>query len=261
MSRLPSPNRIREVHSAGGTSFGLLLSVPAARLVECAAIAGADFVVADLEHHAFDQQQLEAMILAAESRGIATMVKTLDDNPKTIMRLLDMGARSILVPDVRNARQAAAIASAARYAPIGHRGMDLARGSGFGRLATPREYAAFANDDVVIGVMIESAEGASNAAEICATPGIDMVQIGPTDLAMSLGLLGDALHPEVVDTVNRVRASALRAGIIVGTAVADAGAIHEQSRTGITMFVASITNLLIDSVERLTVACRAVASA
>jgi len=257
--RFPASNRIRQVHAAGGRSFGLLLSISAPRLVECAAIAGADFVVADLEHHPFDQQPLEAMILAAEARGIAFMAKTPDGDPKTIMRLLDMGVQSILVADVRTARQAHEIARAARYAPEGHRGMDLSRGSGFSRLVSPQEYAPFANADVVVGVMIESAEGAANVAEICGTPGIDMVQIGPTDLSMSLGHHGDPQHPEVVAAVDRVRRIALGSGVIVGSAVTNAASIQQQTAEGITMFVSSVTSLVIDSVEQLSAACRVVA--
>lgn len=260
-SRLPASNRIRRVHASGGRSFGLLLSISSPRLVECAAIAGADFVVADLEHHAFDQQPLEAMILAAEARGVAFMAKTPDGDPKTIMRLLDMGVQSILVPDVRTASQAQEIARAARYAPEGHRGMDLSRGSGFNRLASPQDYAPFANADVVVGVMIESEQGAANVAEICATPGIDMVQIGPTDLSMSLGYRGDPQHPEVLAAVDRIRCLALNSGVIVGAAVASAESIQQQAAEGITMFVSSVTSLVIDSVEQLSAACRPVAGA
>jgi 4-hydroxy-2-oxoheptanedioate aldolase len=131
-------------------------------------------------------------------------------------RVLDLGARTLLIPYVQNAEQAKAAVTAMRYAPHGLRGVTGGgRASRYGRM---KEYFQRANDDVCLLVQVETGEALANLEEIAGVEGVDGVFIGPADLAASLGHIGNAQHPEVQaalrDGVERLKRLGKPAGIL-----------------------------------------------
>jgi 4-hydroxy-2-oxoheptanedioate aldolase len=130
-----------------------------------------------------------------------------------IKQVLDLGAQNILVPMVSSADEAAAAVAATRYPPAGVRGVGsaLARGP----LEPRRRYLANAAH-VSVTVQIETAAASMRAAEIAAVDGVDAVFVGPSDLAASLGLLGQQTHPDVIAAVEQVFAAVTAAGKPVG---------------------------------------------
>ena len=66
--------------------------------------------------------------------------------------------------------------------------------------------------------MIETAEALENLQEIVTTPGLDGVYVGPSDLALALGLppIGDNNHPKHVAAVEQIRVACADAGIAIG---------------------------------------------
>ncbi len=199
------PNRMKRMVAAGEIPLGVILSIPSPRIVEMCAIAGADFVLADLEHHPFDWETLENIVRACEATGITPTVRTMDSHAGTICRLLDIGFQGINVPHVDSAEEARAIVRAALYPPQGERGVDLTRWSGFGLGMSARDYLPLANAEVMIGVAIETLAGLQDAEAIAAVAGIDSLGVGETDLSTSMGFAGDHHHPEVQAAARRVR--------------------------------------------------------
>lgn len=133
----------------------------------------------------------------------------------TIKQVLDLGAQNILVPMVSSAAEARAVVEATRYPPRGRRGVGsaLARSARWNRV---EDYLQNADAYVSVLVQIETAEGIDAAAEIAAVDGIDGVLVGPSDLAASLGLLGQQAHPDVVAAVIRAFDAVRAAGTPVG---------------------------------------------
>src|SRR5439155_13165941 len=113
------------------------------------------------------------------------------------------------VPDVESAAAAQAVVQAARYPPRGRR--EISRPL---RMIgePPEEYFRWADEELVVSVQIESRAGLENLDQIVAVEGLDMVQSGRSDLALSLGVPGQPNHPKVIEAEERIVEAAWRAG-------------------------------------------------
>jgi 4-hydroxy-2-oxoheptanedioate aldolase len=135
-----------------------------------------------------------------------------------IKRLLDIGARSLLVPFVQNEDEARKAVAATRYPPLGIRGVAVApRANRYGRV---QGYHRRAHEDVCLLVQAETRSAVNQIEAIAAVEGVDGIFIGPSDLAADLGHLGDPGHPEVqaaiADACRRIRAAGKAAGMLTG---------------------------------------------
>src|SRR5262249_20850658 len=128
------------------------------------------------------------------------------NDPPTIMKALDLGAYAIIVPLINTADEAAKAVAACRYPPVGMRSSGPVRAVHYGGA----DYLAKANDEIVVMAMIETKEGLANLDKICATPGLDAIYIGPSDLSFALGLAprGDNPDPTHIATCDKIRDAA-----------------------------------------------------
>jgi 4-hydroxy-2-oxoheptanedioate aldolase len=195
---------VREVLRSGRPALGLWASIPSSLTAEVAAAAGADYVVVDQQHGAVDQATLLAMLQAIGGGGAAPLVRVARNDPWVIGNALDLGADGVIVPMVEGAEEAARAVSACRYAPEGVRSFGALRPTAGG---VP-----------LCLVMVETRAGLDNVAEIAATPGLDGVYIGPSDLSLSLGLQPTLRleHEAVLDAIERVKATCAERGVICG---------------------------------------------
>jgi 4-hydroxy-2-oxoheptanedioate aldolase len=191
---------------------GLLNSVPSPLLCEMFGHAGYDFVVLDLEHLLVSPDQLQHAIRACELGGCEPWVRVPDVDAKLIGRVLDAGARGIVIPRLESAAEAERAVSAARFPPLGRRGITGGRVTGFGKLALP-EYIERANREIRVVPMIESAAGVRALPGILAVPGISLVMEGALDLALDLGLGPQPLCPEVWAQLQAIAGHCRRAGV------------------------------------------------
>src|SRR5919107_601754 len=113
---------LKAVLKAGRPQIGSYVTFPSPEIVELFAAAGMDYGVIDLQHSSPDWQTLAHMILAAEARGIAPLVRTYDHDPALLLKILELGAEGLVLPDVRSAETVAAVAEAVYYPPLGQRG-------------------------------------------------------------------------------------------------------------------------------------------
>lgn len=182
----------------------------------------------DLEHAPNDPstaiEQLRAIDAARANGGRAeAIVRVAENDPVLAKRALDIGARTLIFPNVNSADEARAAVRAMRYPQNGNDGVRGVAGLvRAGRYGLDPVYVKNANEQVCTIVQIESRSGVDNAAGICATDGVDCIFLGPSDLSASLGHLGDTWHPEVVDAMQSVVAQAREAGKAVGVFANDA---------------------------------------
>lgn len=182
-----------------GTAVGTFLGVPTAMAAEITARAGWDFVCVDSEHGGMNLEAIDSMIRGAEAAGVPSIVRV-PEVGQDIARVLDLGATGVLVPRVETAAQAAEVVDRSRFAPQGSRGAGPGRASQYGYAIG--SYVESANDQIVVAVQIETATGLANVAEIAATPGVDVVFIGPIDLSVSLGApVGSEAHVAAMQTI------------------------------------------------------------
>jgi len=167
--------------SDGDCIDAVWLSLGSLAVCEIAARSRPGVVVIDMQHGLWNRTTLEAAIGIANAHA-PVMVRIADHSAAAISQALDAGAEGILAPLVETAEQAAAIASAARFPPVGIRS-----GGGVRPLHDFVTYVEEARQKTVVGVMIETRNGLEQADAIACTANIDLVFIGTGDLALSLG--------------------------------------------------------------------------
>lgn len=198
--RVPAPeNRFKARLQAGEVQLGLWMSLGSAAAAEALSLLGYDWMLFDMEHAPVDPPQLQPILQAAAAGPSQAVARPAWNDPVLIKRTLDVGAQTLLVPFVQTAKEAAAAVAAGKYPPEGSRGVaGLTRASRYG-LAP--EYFPQANASTCVLVQIETAAALSRIEEIAATPGVDGVFIGPSDLAAAMGHLGKPGTPEVQDAI------------------------------------------------------------
>ena len=172
--------------------------------------AGLDFARIDMEHSPFSMETVADMAALARALDFPIVVRPPDGNREWITRLLDAGVWNLHIPQVDTPEQEAEVAACARYAPLGERGMY-----GFGphtmyETLAPAEHMAAANARVHVTAMLETKQAFERLDAIAATPGIDALTIGPTDLAQNLGVLGTPAQRETLDQYRRRLVEAAR---------------------------------------------------
>jgi 2-keto-3-deoxy-L-rhamnonate aldolase RhmA len=185
---------LREGKTAIGFGVGHLRTAAVPLLAQA---AGYDWLFIDGEHGAFTVDQTTQICLAALPTGVTPLVRICRHALDEGTRALDNGAMGIVVPHVDTAEEAARIAAAFRFPPRGHRswGGPVAL-YGFQPPAIPEAQAGL-DREVMIVVMLESPEAIENVDAIAATPGIDALLIGTSDLTSEMGIPGQIGHERV----------------------------------------------------------------
>ena len=242
-------NSLRRAWAEGRTAFGLWSMMPGSSFgIELLCAARPDYVCIDRQHGLADLAALVPMLAAAEAAGATPLVRVPRNDPADIGKVLDAGARGVIVPLVNDASEAARAARACRYPPEGNRSYGPVRASvvlGTGDpVALGREVSCI--------VMIETREGLANAEEIAATSGIDGIYIGPADLALSLGLTPtfDVVEPAHAEAVARIKDACKRHGIAAGIHTASAEVAEEHARSGFDMVTAGTDATLLADAAR-----------
>ncbi|MEM7461468.1 MAG: HpcH/HpaI aldolase/citrate lyase family protein [Pseudomonadota bacterium] len=211
-----SANTFKRKLVAGDLQIGLWSNLACTTSAEVIAASGYDWVMLDMEHGPNELVSViaQAQVLAASQS--AALVRPPWNDFVLIKRLLDAGMRSLLVPFVQNAEEAAAAVRAVRYPPDGIRGVGgTTRATSYGRV---REYTARANAEICLLVQVETADALEKLEEIASVDGIDGVFVGPADLAASLGYLGnfnaEPVQAAIKSTAERLNKVGVTAGII-----------------------------------------------
>jgi len=213
MTIRPPSSALKARLKAGETIGCHWLSLGSPALAELAVAAGADTLVIDLQHGVWDRAGLEAAV-GLTAGAAARLARTADQSAHAISSALDSGADGIIAPLVDDAAQCAAVVAAARFPPQGRRSAGAIR-----PLVDFPAYRAAAEANVLVAVMIETADGLAQAEAIAATPGLDMVFIGTGDLALSLG--AGPGTPVFEAALARILAAGRAAGVAVGAFTPD----------------------------------------
>jgi 4-hydroxy-2-oxoheptanedioate aldolase len=192
--------------AGGDTTYGVIVKIPAPALVELVGHTGFDLVVIDTEHGNADDTELEHHLRAADSVGIPALVRVGGNDPLLILRALDAGAAGVIVPHVSDPEDAQSAVRAAHYPPTGSRGLALSTRAGRYGILPLHEHLANAAASTIVVAQVEDKHAVPRSAQIAATPGLNAVWIGPSDLSLSLGLPGQLAHPTVVGAIDHIAA-------------------------------------------------------
>jgi 4-hydroxy-2-oxoheptanedioate aldolase len=207
-------NPLKEAWDAGRTAFGLWSVVPGSFGVEILARTGVDYVCVDQQHGLIGYDAMVPMLQAIDAGGSAPITRVLSGDPYGIMKSLDAGAWGVIVPLVDSAADAERAVAACRYPPRGARSYGPIRAGGVVGSSDPE----ILDREALCLVMVETREALERVDEIAATPGLDGIYVGPSDLALSLGLPPtlEVREVEHAEAVERVRQACAANGIAAG---------------------------------------------
>ncbi|HBQ22398.1 MAG: 2,4-dihydroxyhept-2-ene-1,7-dioic acid aldolase [SAR116 cluster bacterium] len=210
-------NRLKAHWRDNKSTLNGWLAINSPFVSEIMADQGYDSLTVDLQHGAVDYEGMLAMLQAMRASNVVPMVRVAWNDPGLIMKALDAGAYGIICPMINDASQAKQFVTSLRYPPRGERSFGPTRAN----FSAGPGYAQQANDEIVGFAMIETAQAYENLEEIVATPGLDGVYIGPSDLTLGLtqgrlmpGL--DRTEPEMVEAIQHILKTAKNAGLYAG---------------------------------------------
>ncbi|MFN9717713.1 MAG: HpcH/HpaI aldolase family protein [Planctomycetota bacterium] len=226
----------------GERLLGTMVTLPTASTAEVLADAGFDWLFIDAEHGPLEAPDILGILQAVGHRTACIVrVPVLDEG--LIKRVLDLGAQGIIVPQINTAQQAADVVRFSRYAPLGSRGVGLARAHGYGFQFA--EYVASANDEIVVIVQAEHRSSVENIHSIVAVPGIDCILLGPYDLSASYNKMGQINDPEVLSAISRITDAAKSANLALGYFGVSAEAIAPYAKQGYNLLIAGVDVLFL----------------
>ena len=209
-------NNLRQRLRDGEVVFGqMVLELFTSGIGPMLAAAGMEFVIYDMEHGRCDIGLLAEMIASCRGSRIVPMARVPDVHFAPLSRVLDMGARGVMVPRVETRAQAEDIVAQLKYAPAGRRGVALGIAHDLYRAGTP-EFFEQANDDTIVILLLETVKAFENLDEIISVPGVDIAWMGHYDLTVSMGIPAQFEHPRFLEAMDALVAACRRHGVAPG---------------------------------------------
>ena len=208
--RLP----VRAKLEAGEPVLALTLTTNSIEIAALGATLGFDFLWVEMEHSPITLETLRAIVLATRGLPAPVFARVPVIELWTAKRVLDQGVSGVIFPFTSNPELAQRAAQACKYPPLGLRGC----GPGLAESSWPEPdcYHDSADRNVVVMTVIEEARAVEQIDQIAATPGIDVLFIGTSDLSFSLGLRGRQNEPVLNDAIASIADAAKRHGKFLG---------------------------------------------
>jgi 4-hydroxy-2-oxoheptanedioate aldolase len=210
-------NPVKKALKAGEPSIGTWLSLGSITAARYMARSGFSWLTVDMEHSLVGWETATHIFASIADAGSTALCRVPANRHDHIKRALDNGAHGVVVPMVNSRAEAEAAVAACRYPPVGNRSVGGgAHALNFG--ATPADYYARANDEIVVVLQCEHIEAVRDAEKIFSVPGIDAIFVGPNDLAASMrGKDGRPPGGEVTAEANRqILAACKKLGVAAG---------------------------------------------
>lgn len=198
------------------------------------ATLGFDFLWIEMEHSPITLETLRHIVLATRGLPALPFARVPVNELWTAKRVLDQGVSGVMFPFCSSPELARQAAAACHYPPLGRRGSGLAKLS----WPDPDRYADSADENVTVIVIIEEACAVEQIDEIAATPGIDVLFIGTSDLSFSLGLRGDQKDPRLHDAIAKVVDAGKRHGKALGRPAGSPELLKKYREQGFQLFQA-----------------------
>ena len=197
-------NLLKDMLEQNKKTVGTFFSMGSSEAVEALGIAGMDYVILDKEHGPYGVETVQQYIRAAERRNITPLVRVKDLTRPSILKVLDVGARGIIIPMIRSKREVEKVIEFAKYYPQGRRGVAFTRSSSYGSVKSLEDYFEEANKKTLVLPQCETRECVENIDDILDMDGVDGIFIGPYDLSQAFGKPGRISDPEIQDTIDKV---------------------------------------------------------
>ena len=226
-------NKLKRKLARGETVIGPFMNCSYPAFIEIVGLAGFDFAIIDMEHGPLSVQTAEDLCRAAQGVGLDPIVRVRKNDAPQIQRALDIGSAGVQVPQIENGDDARAAVRAARYAPLGMRGMSFFTRAGDYVVNGTEGLVDGLNAEQLVIVHVEGRPGLEHLEEIVEVPNLDVIFLGPYDLSQSFGIPGQVNDPRVVRGMEEAVAKIRAAGKAVGTFAADVKTAKRWADAGV----------------------------
>lgn len=225
-------NPLLDAWTRGEATLGVWCSIASSFTAEEASSLDFDYACVDLQHGVVDYSAMVPMLQAIGLHGTVPVVRVSWPEPWLIMQVLDAGALGVVVPLIETAEQATRAVAACRYPPAGNRSFGPTRAAIAHSTADPTELSR-----VACVLMVETERGVANLEEIAGVPGVDAIYIGPSDLALALGLPPRPNGPldEHEAMIEHIRTTCERHGVVAGIHCASGSVARTRVEQGFSM--------------------------
>lgn len=227
-------NPVKKLLSQGNPAIGITLTVGSAEIAAQAAACGFDFLWIEMEHSPITLESLRNMVLATRGLQAVPFARVPVNEAWTAKRVLDAGVLGVMFPFTSTAQLARQAVEACKYPPCGRRGSGA--GLATFRWPSPEGYYDFADQNVMVIVIIDDAQGLEEIEAITATPGVDVIFVGTSDLAFSLGCRGQQDHPKVREALKKIVDAAKRNHKVLGAPATDSSQVKSLLDEGFLFF-------------------------
>jgi 2-keto-3-deoxy-L-rhamnonate aldolase RhmA len=237
----PRKNRLRELLDNGSPSLGTHLLSTWPTVTELVGQTRRwDYVEFVAEYAPWTMHDLDNLGRAIELFPDFTGMIKIEQHTRghLAMRAIGSGIQNVLFADIRTAADARECVRAVRAEHPDHRGLH---GAGMRRdartvmhIGSPEWTRALG--ECVIVLMIEKKEAVQNLDEILSVEGVDMIQFGPADYALSMGWSRADAADSIRETESLVIDKALSRGIQPRAEIGDAGRAHWYLDRGVRHF-------------------------
>ena len=239
--------------------IGTWFTIPHIMVAELVAQGGFDFLLLDGEHAPVPPDAISYLLPATELYSAPVIYRVRTNAVDLIRGALDAGASGVMVPMIETVTDARNALNAAKYPPLGKRGIGPWRASNY--YENFLDYVAEANDKTCVILQIESAAAVEAIENIASLEGIDVLYVGPADLAATMGLTIGASHPALTEAIERIATVARKHRKALGI---DATTIELFSRSqamGFTFFTYSVdTTYILEGARAASTQLRALMS-
>jgi len=200
-----------------------------------------DWICIDLEHSAINLDQLQNLLNVLDKNKKDSFVRVSSNNKTEIKKVLDLGAKGIIVPMINTASEAKNAISYATYPPKGQRGFGLARAQGYGYKI--KQYEKISKNIKVVA-QIENVQGINNLDQILKVKGLYATLIGPRDLSGSIGKAGDFRNKNFAKALKKYEMTSKKNKVSMGIHLAypDTDKINQFIKKGY-KFIAMATDM------------------
>lgn len=211
-------NHLRTLFAQKKLALNGWASIGNSLLAEIIADCGYDAVTVDLQHGLFSVETAIPMLQAISTSKAVPLVRCTENSLGEINKLLDAGAYGVICPLINSKEDAERFVRACHYSPRGGRSYGPSRGVLYGG----KDYFEHANRTILTLAMIETRQGLAAVEEILSVPDLDGIFIGPSDLAIEMGLAPDAwnddkLNQAIQDLLRLSHARGKYVGIFCGS--------------------------------------------
>lgn len=232
-------NNLKENLKSGKPCYGVWSILSSPTVNEIIGIAGFDFQILDMEHGVHDISTLEASIRACELHNSTPLVRLPTIDQGLAQKVLDLGGRGLIIPQIKNFAQAEEAVKLLYYAPVGVRGYNpFTRGNMY-KLSDKHRPG-----DLICGIIIENKSAFDDLDQILKIENLDVVYLGAYDMSVALGKPGDMSNPDLLRFIDQGIQKIKQAGKIAGL-MADPDALKEYAEQGVGFLVCGVDSYLI----------------